>query len=56
MIDLSNFSSPWIKAFKCWIKKTLAKPFEISVTFPFATNSLDNFVTTNEVKAQSQSF
>ncbi len=56
LIDLSDFSSPWIKAFKCWIKKTLAKPFEISVTFPFATNSLDNFVTTNEVKSQSQWF
>ncbi len=44
LLDLSNFSSPWIKAFKCWIKKTLQKPFEISVSFPFSNpDTLWNF-------------
>lgn len=55
LLDLSDFSSPWITAFKCRIKKTLQKPFDISVTFPFTSN-IDGFVTVNEIEKQQQIF
>jgi hypothetical protein len=54
-LDLSDFSSPWIKAFKCRIKKTLQKPFDISVTFPFSSN-IDGFVTVDNIEKQQQTF
>ncbi|MFZ2718776.1 MAG: VCBS repeat-containing protein, partial [Candidatus Absconditicoccaceae bacterium] len=55
LLDLSDFSSPWVTAFKCRIKKTLQKPFDISVTFPFSSN-IDGFVTVNEIEKQQQIF
>lgn len=40
LLDLSDFSSPWIKAFWCRLEKTLKKPFELSISFPFSLSPI----------------
>ncbi|MCF7835358.1 VCBS repeat-containing protein, partial [Candidatus Gracilibacteria bacterium] len=57
LIDLSDFSSPWVKAFGCWLKKTLDKPFELSITFPFSTSPIiGDFETIQQGEDQLEMF
>ena len=42
-----DWSSPWVKWFKCWVKNTLKKPMKIELTFD---NSLWDFLIADSLK------
>ncbi|MBU0626170.1 hypothetical protein KKG31_07855 [Patescibacteria group bacterium] len=33
IFDVKTLSSPWAKAFDCWLKETMKTPFDIKIDF-----------------------
>lgn len=46
LFDISKGNSPWLEGFKCWMKETLKKPFELSLSRD--SNSLLEKLTNDE--------